>query len=299
MHAWVGTSVDQVGRTLDRFFGAASAFEQTEGSRLDVTIPLSYGAHDGLEAEVDLDARIALPRTERRWHLWLNSARNRLLTPDGLSADPNSARASGGVASTAEEETSQRRSGLGVQALFETSDTLSSLIDVGVGFVDGFRPDIHVRWESQYQWPFTDAWHARTRPTVFWSAHEGTGAGLTQIFEYFWSEKRFVRSETTAYTWHQEAVNEWTHSWTLYDQVSPTRGFAYRLGAFWDDTEQGPGLRSYGPNFRWRERIYKKWLFLETDLYARAYPGSERLQSDKGVRVKLEARFYAPDKTAP
>jgi hypothetical protein len=96
LHAWIGTSVDGVGRTLDRFFGVADEFEQTGGSRLDVTVPLSFESPTGVNAAVELDARVALPRTERRWHLWLKSAQDPFTEQDlndaGAGTSSNAAR---------------------------------------------------------------------------------------------------------------------------------------------------------------------------------------------------------------
>ncbi|WP_169338009.1 hypothetical protein [Hydrogenovibrio halophilus] len=292
VHAWIGSSVDGVGRTLDRFFGAADEFEQAGGSRLDVTLPFSYETTDGLGSAVDFDARIALPRTEQRWHLWLKSARDPFSAQAGSDADavasPESARVQ--VAQPTEE----RQTSLGFQTFFASNENLISLIDVGVGMNENYIPSLSAQIESQYVWDL-GVWEARTRPAVFWSGEEGAGARLTQLVSYYWTDRRFVRSETRIEAWRDGGARDLSHAWTLYDQVTPTQGFSYRFSAQWDNRRDGWGLRAYGPDVRWRQRVYRDWLFLETGVFARPHPGESWKKAEKGVQIELEARFYAPE----
>ncbi|WP_153003446.1 hypothetical protein [Thiomicrospira sp. WB1] len=292
VHAWIGSSVDGVGRTLDGFFGAADEFEQAGGSRLDVTLPFSYQSTDGLSSAVDLDARIALPRTEQRWHLWLKSARDPFSEQAGNNANAGSSSDSARV--QVAQPTEERQSSLGLQTFFESNENLISLIDVGIGMDEDYLPSLSAQIESQYVWDL-GVWEARTRPAVFWSGQDGAGARLTQLVSYYWTEQRFVRSETGMEAWRDDGGRDVSHAWTLYDQVSSTQGFSYRFSAQWDNRQDGWGLRAYGPDVRWRQRVYRDWLFLETGVFARPHPGESWQAAEKGILIELEARFYAPE----
>jgi len=293
VHAWLGTSVQGVGHTLDRFFGAADVFEQAQGSRLDVTVPVSLESNVGASATVDVDARIALPRTQRRWHLWLKSAsapfKNQLAenTPAQTTSDP---------VNVQQAQASQaRQSALGLQTFFESNEHLISLVDVGLGLGEARRPSLSVRVASQYLWDL-GLWQARTRPAVFWSGEKGLGTRVTQGLSYDWSARHFVRTQVEGTAWRDGGVHEIFHAWTLYDQISATQGFAYQVSAQWDNRQSGWGLQGFGPEIRWRQRVYRDWLFLETTVFARAQPGDDWGRVKKGGVIELEARFYAPDK---
>ena len=295
VHAWVGTSVQGVGRTLDRFFGAADVFEQSGGSRLDVTVPVAFESTAGASVAVDVDARIALPRTQQRWHLWLQSASAPFEAQEAQEAvgtantttqtSPGSARVQAGQASQA------RQSALGLQTFFESNEHLVSLVDVGLGFDEAHRPSLSAQIESQYLWDL-GAWEARTRPAVFWSGEEGGGVRVTQVLSYDWTARHFVRTELRGEAWRDGGAREIAHTWTLYDQISATQGFAYQVSAQWDNRQAGWGLRGFGPEVRWRQRVYRDWLFLETSVFARLRPGTGWEKVEKGGGMGLAPRFY-------
>lgn len=284
---WVGGYVEDLGESADAFFGTDEDFDRTQGSRLDIMTPLTIHANGKVDTRVKFRAKVALPRTNKRWNMIVQSAENSIQDYANASSDAN---VSGNTAATATAN-NDTATAVGLRYMLEVKDYTSSFIGFGWNF-RGISPDPYARIKGTYKWQLSDKIYSRMVQDLFWESSAGVGLTSKQIFDYQFNHENLFRSETQGTWWDKEQFYELHQTFYFYQTMNVHRAVAYHVGWDWDTKDVGPHLTSYHVGFNWRERIYKKWLFFEIQPRVDFSQDTNFRQADPNITFMFEAQFY-------
>jgi len=290
MHDWLGTYVDDFGEKADDFFGTEESFDRTRGSRLDIMFPIRFHADGAIDTQVKFRAKIALPRTNKRWHLMVSSAEDTL---QELANEDQGTSTSAVNNNTSATSTNQDGStAVGFRFLLETKNFTESYFDFGLNFRNIIEPDPYVRVKGTYKWQLSKKWYSRMYQNLFWENFDGVGLHSRQTFDYQVNNRYLWRSETNGTWWDKDQYYDLSHNFLFFDQVNVHRGLAYHLGWNWNTQAPGFHLTAYHTGVNWRERVYKKWLYFEIEPRIDFREDTHFQKADPSILFMLEAQFY-------
>lgn len=287
-HYWLSDKVDDFGEEADDFFGTEDSFDRTEGSRLDIMAPVTFHADGSIDTQLNFRTKIALPRTNKRWHLMVSSARDSmddLVSGGNVSGNNNNP-----------NDTTQQDDGtdVGLRYALDLAGFTVTFVDFGLNFRNIVEPDPYARVRLHYKWKLSPQWYTRMYQTLYWERYKGVGLKSRQLFDRQISQRYLFRSRTEGEWRDDDQQYSLSQNFILVDQVNAHRGLAYYIGWYWNWTPDAPGLalNAYSLGMNWRERIYKKWLFFEIDPGVNFDSDSDFNQADVSVKLMLEAQFY-------
>ncbi|MBD3611166.1 MAG: hypothetical protein HUJ13_01890 [Hydrogenovibrio crunogenus] len=294
VHSWLGGYVDDLGEEADDFFGTDDSFDRTRGSRLDIMFPVRFHANWGIDTQIKFRAKVALPRTNKRWHLMVSSAEDTLqeLANDEQGSSSSAINNNTSATSTNQDGTTA----VGFRFLLETKDFTESYFDFGLNFRNIVEPDPYVRVKGTYKWQLTKKWYSRMYQDLFWENYDGAGLNSRQIFDYQVNNRYLWRSETNGTWWDKDQYYDLSHNFIFFDRVNVHRGLAYHLGWNWNTQAPSFHLTAYHTGVNWRERIYKKWLFFEIEPRVDFREDTNFQTADPSILFMLEAQFYDDSK---
>jgi len=161
---------------------------------------------------------------------------------------------------------------------------------VGVKLTTPLEP--YVR--TTYRWLRSDGdrWLWRIEPLVFAQSQRGTGASITNTFDYAASDRWLLRTWTILKGEDDIAGLGWTQKFTAYQSISDKNAMSYALYATGQTQAEVP-LQDYGIELRYRKRIARKWLFVEFLTYL-SWPREfliEERKDNLGFGIEFEMQF--------
>lgn len=293
MHDWLSHKVDDFGEQADDFFGTDDSFDRTKGSRLDIMTPVRFHSDGSIDTQVKFRAKIALPKTQRRWHLIVSSAEDNIkeLSSGGAGTANNSPLNNASSATSPQQDDGTN---VGLRYALDLAGFTVTFVDVGLNFRNIVEPDPYARIKLNYKWKLSPKWYSRMYQDLYWESYKGVGLNSRQVFDRQINNQFLFRSQTEA-DWKDKDQNySLSQNFIFVDQVNVHRGLAYYLGWNWNWTPDAPGfnLSSYSVGVNWRERIYKDWMFFEIDPEFTFSDDTDFNKVDASIRFMLEAQFY-------
>lgn len=284
---WVGSEVEDLGQATDDFFGTETAFERSQGNRLDISFPFQFHQDGQIDQSINLRAKIDLPRTNKKWQIIVTSAEQSLT--ESLTGNDNTQPVQRKATAVNDKNNSNA---VGLRFLMDTKDLISSFVGFGVNFRNIIQPDPYARIKANKKWLLSPVWVSRMTHDLFWESVQGVGLRSSQTFDADLGQQHLFRSETIGTWLDKEQAYDVIHNFILFDQINVHRGLAYHLGWNWTTKQKGFYLSAYHAGVNWRERVYKKWLFVELEPRVDFTEANEFKKADFSVILMLEAQFY-------
>lgn len=277
---WLGGKVQKTGENIDDYFGTDEAFERSRDNRLDILTPVIIRDSGETEMTMKVRAKLALPKTEKRWQLLVTSEESSIKGEEGeLGAE--------------EADREKGNASVGFQVALEEYDKLASLLSFGVN-LRGFEiPEPYVRLKKSYEWGEAAAWISRMSHELFWESEDGAGLDSKLVFDKRISPQHLLRAQTDGTWWHSDEYYDLTQRLLFYQELSVYRLLTYQLYGNWEiQRSTGERLTGYGTAINWRERAYKNWLFFEIQPEVGFSEEDNFKEVQLSLMLMLEMRFY-------
>lgn len=152
----------------------------------------------------------------------------------------------------------------------------------------------YVKASYRRAWTLGERQMLRFRPVAYWRREEGAGASLGMDIDHLVSDRMLLRFGNWANVSQSPEVQgvEWLTSLALFQGLNNRRALTYRA-LVRGQTEAEVAVQDYGLELRYRQRVKRKWLFLELGT-SLTWPRSvlaERRESNWGVSLGVEAYF--------
>lgn len=271
------------GRWLDGLFGTEPLQGEQKGSllRLGVQNQLERG---GASYSPEVRLQLALPRTEKRFNIYLESQ-----TRDTFD---NTEESSPGVAQSPNPDTTQTGTDYlaGVKYVRETANYLNFRADAGMVLHWPPNPYTRLRLRKSY---FLGDWEVRFGETVFWSHKRGRGAETEMLWQHPMPQDFFFRSDTKTTYLEREGTFFSSHEFTITERLAPMEALVYRM-AVSDRGDDGEPYSQVLYDLRWRRSLYKRWLLMEVRP-AFVFPADQDFEMQPRLYFSVEALFGDPD----
>jgi hypothetical protein len=266
-HAAVSRGVIGAGRRFDRFFSDERLEEEVRGSRIRLRGGFELRRGPDVDLFEDIDAKIALPRTEQRFQLLLGRVGVRDQEDDELLAD--------------RERESEYLTGLRV--LLRENTWLRLQADGGSKFRPVPDPFTRLRARLLYE---LDPWAFRLTETGFWFTRDGYGQTTRVDVDRELGERFFARATGEATVSETSDGIEWAQRLSFQRVLSRRRAIAFDVEMF-GPTKPATYVDEYETSVRYRQRIWREWLFYELEP-ALVFPRERGYQLRPELTFRLE-----------
>ncbi len=258
---WLDRAQNQVYRTacnsaawFDGFFGDKRYDAATRETYGRLGVSALWDERDGWDQKIRLRARYALPSLRNRGELFLGRGDEQELIDerDGSQFDS-------------------------LPSTFNTSDEDSLLVGLGYGkggMERGFRFSVGARInfpvnpyvKASYRRSFAlgDKNLLRLRPVTYWKRDEGLGASMNIDLDHLIGDNLMLRFGNWGNVSESPDVEglAWSSALTLFQGLSNRRAVTYKTFVL-GETEADVPIQNYGFEVRYRQRVLRKWLFME------------------------------------
>jgi hypothetical protein len=133
-------------------------------------------------------------------------------------------------------------------------------LDAGVRISDPIDP--YVKGSYRFSRPLGEHDLLRLRETLFWQQREGFGVSTLVEWNHVFNRDNLLRWTNTAIFSENSIGMRWHSDLYLYHLVNTDRAFALELFTNGSTRLEVP-LTTYGSAVIFRQRVWRKWLFLE------------------------------------
>lgn len=271
-HTKVSDIVEDMARRVDRFFGNDRAFEEQNDTALQIRF--DFGSDEGELARLNssVRAKVALPGTEERLRLVLESdpdlpARDAPLD-DPLRSFGESSDYTLGLEGRAQASGWQLRPSLGVRAKWPL-DPYARLL--AIRYID------------------LGDWVSRVSGTASWFSTDGVGLDGTVDFDRRVNDDILFRSASSLAWRHDTSQTNAAQVLSLFQRLASQASLAYEIGAGADDDPQWE-INNYFARLRYRRLVYKTWAYVDVQPTI-AWPEDNDFQEELSLLVRLELNF--------
>lgn len=279
----VYTGVCGSARWFDGLFGNARYDQDSDETFGRLGLFEQYDRRDQLDTKLRLRARYALPNLENRVRLTLGRGDEQQLVEDRPTNSDNPA-----PSDFQSVEDDAWLLGLG----YSKQNGLEDGFDVGIGvrLSGGLDPYLKGTW--RHNWLFGSATMLRFRETPFWRDSRGFGATTQLSLDHLATDRILLRWDNLGTVAEDTEGLEWGTSVSLYQSLSRRRAISY-TALLRGETGADVPIRNYGVETRYRQNVFRKWLFVE--LSASVTWPREELTEDReinpGVGLGFEMYF--------
>jgi hypothetical protein len=213
----------------------------------------SYDRRDAFDAKLRLRARYALPNLKRKLRLTLGRGDDQAL----LEQRPADSQTPPPASLQATEEDSWLL-GLG----YSKESGLENGFDFGAGVRLNTPVDPYVKATYRHNFVFASDNMLRFRETPFWRDSRGWGATTQLTFDHLVTDQLLFRWDNIGTTAQDTDGFDWGTSVSAYQGFSQRRAISYSL-LLRGETGADVPIQNYGFETRYRQQIFRKWLFLE------------------------------------
>ena len=245
-HSDLSETVVNLGQRVDRFFGGEHYDREQKTSELRLSMRTLF-SEDGVEFDPKIRFRLALPNTEQRLSVVLESARNDLFGDSRSEVPP-------GVARDGDDDVFA-----GLRYIQRFAEVWN--VDADAGVKVKVPPDPYVRVRGGRSWG-GELGEARLSQSIFWENSDGAGATTELLLQRDLEGPKFLQAVTEA-TW-LDRYQRFFYGQTviLTHTFSEDHAVQFRVGVH-GESEPASRLTRYYVNLPWRRNIYRNWLFLE------------------------------------
>lgn len=243
-HDRVSERVIKLGDRLDALFGTGDPGDLPAGTLVRIANVARFD-DDGVAVDYRFRTRLALPRTERRFNLLLESDADETFEH----------RRDAGRRAEAEDARTPLRAGL--QYLSRIAGDLDVDVDLGVRLP--LEPFARARLRRSFS---LGPWEMRVGQSLFWYERVGEGASTEILFEREVAPKRLLRSVSDVTYLQREEQFYYSQDFLYSRNLRRDRGVVYQLGIR-GESEPSDRVQSYFVNLRARRSVGWEWLFVE------------------------------------
>jgi len=251
---WIYETVCGSAMWFDGFFGNARADERSRNTFGRIGLSSFWDQRDGFDSKLRFRAKFALPSAKNRGSLMIGR---------------------GDEDEIIEERTTQMDT---IPGNFNNIGDDSFMIGLGYSRGEGLRrgfkvsvgvkvrapPEPYVKLRYMRAFNLTDSTMMRLRPIVYWKTEERFGATMHVDFDQLLNETMMLRWANYANAAETKDIRgvEWESSLYLFQALSNRKALTYRTMVLGATGAEEP-LLNYGVELRFRQRVFREWLFLE------------------------------------
>jgi hypothetical protein len=213
----------------------------------------TYDRRDNFDTRLRLRARVALPNMENRLRLTLGRGVEQELVEERPTNSENPLPPSFQTVSD-----DAWLLGLG----YSKQSGLENGFDFGIGVRLNFPVDPYVKATYRHNFIFSGDTMLRFRETPFWRDSRGFGATTQVALDHLATETLLLRWNNTATVAEDTDGVEWGTGVTAYQSLKERRAISY-TALLRGETRAEVGLQNYGVETKYRQSVFRKWLFME------------------------------------
>lgn len=269
---------------VDNFYSTPEFENENKQSRMRVSFANTIQRHENPSYKPRLNLSLALPNTQQRLKLRLQSISDNELADETNEESPGESNIIDSVAKNSFS------TALGIVLLANKYADIQS--DIGVKLRTPPNPFSKLRIRRSFHFY---AWELRLTETFLWQKSDGKSATSRMNIEYPINEKYFFRTSTRLTYWDEDSYISALQAFTIFEQKSPLSVIAYSIGANGQNENDTHDLKhsqvnNYWAELRYRKNFYKDWLFYETNP-GLIFPKSNDYHLQPRLTVKLEAIY--------
>ncbi len=175
---------------------------------------------------------------------------------------------------------------------YSKKSDLQNGFDFGVGVRLNTPIDPYVKSSYRHNFVFSDRTMLRLRETPFWRDSRGLGATTQISLDYLATDSVLLRWNNIGTIAEDTDGLEWSTGFSVYQSLRQRRAISY-TALLHGETQADVGLQNYGVATRYRQSLFRKWLFM--DLSASVTWPRETLEEEReinpGVGLGFEMYF--------
>ncbi|MEZ5566319.1 MAG: hypothetical protein R3F24_12835 [Gammaproteobacteria bacterium] len=243
----------------------------------------SYDRRDKADTRLRLRARVALPNLENRFRVVVGRGQAQELVEERPASSENP------LPPTFNSVNDEAwLLGLG----YSKQNGLERGFDFGIGVRLRTPIDPYVKATYRHNFVFNSDTMLRFRETPFWRDSRGFGTTTEVTLDHLVNQTLLARWNNTATIAEDTEGFEWSSNVSLYQSISRRRAVSYTV-LMVGETEADVKLQNYGFEARYRQNVYREWLFME--LRAGLTWPKETLEEERkinpGVGIGFEMYF--------
>jgi len=270
---------------FDGFFGTRKYDQASAETFGRVSMSGFWDERNGFEPKVRFRARFALPGLRERTSLLMGRGDDKELVQE---REPPPVDAIPGNFNQIEDDSFLI--GLG----YSRNQGLERGFDFSVGAKLRWLPEPYVKASYRRAWDLDASTLLSVRPLIYWRDEEGFGTTLNFSVDRLLAQRLMLRWGNSANISEDPDVDgvEWVTRLSLFQAFDNRRAITYGVLLHGETLAEVP-LRNYGVELRYRQRILRKWLFLEL-LSSVTWPQEfriEKRETNIGLGLGIEMYF--------
>ncbi len=275
-HGFIVHHADNIAEWFDGFFGDARMEEEAPYSTVRLRLEAAWDENSDFDHDISLRGKIRLPKLNKRLSLLFQDDDED--SRDELNVDEQDSPDDVALQYTAREKNNYR-------------------IDTKLGLTSSLDPKASIRY--RYRRPVNDDIFGRFSTEVGYKGGDGAALRNRLDFDKTLDAKRVLSWNNRADWKEDEHGVEWSTSLVLNRRLSHKQAIAYYLSVAGQTQPESDGLdNSYGLGLRYRQNIFRPWLFYEVQPNYRwaKYENHSSRDGAAGIFFRLEAVFEREDK---
>jgi hypothetical protein len=269
-HDYVSEQADNLAAWMDSFFGVSRVDEEAPYSTLRLRVEPEWDEMDGWDTGLSLRGKVHLPKLNKRVSLLFSDDDGRTGSDD-LLIDRQNAPDDIALQITGRERKNDR-------------------IDFKLGLRSTLHPKMSVRY--RYEKPLSQAVIGRISQEALYRTDDGFASETRGDLDTILSEDRVLQWHNRLQWFEDEPGVYWNTGLSLNRRLSDNRALSYYT-AISGATEPGYYTRSYGFGARYRQNIFREWLFaeLQPSYFWRRDEFEDSRQGSAAILLRIEAVF--------
>lgn len=277
------TTVCGAAMWFDGLFGNLRYEQDTDETFGRIGLFETYDRRDRFDTRLRLRARYAFPAMKQSVRLTLGRGNEQALVEERPATTENPL-----PASFQSVDDDAWLLGLG----YSKQSDIEKGFDFGVGVRLRSRLDPYVKGTYRYNWVFDNENMLRFRETPFWRDTRGFGTTTQVTLDRLVGPELLLRWNNAATIAEDTKGFEWGSNVSAYKSFDRGKAISYTALVRGETSAEVP-IQNYGVETRYRQRMFRKWLFLELS-GSLTWPRELRVEERKinpGVGLGVEMYF--------
>ena len=272
-------SVNDVAKWFESFFGDERFVAEEAYSRIRLTPSVFFEEGEATDYKFRVNAKVKVPRMSKKLRLVIADTSEDEETVLARETFPEA------------RQSDSDATAIGLQYFLKTKNKLNTSVSAGIKIGSGHVVDFFLGPRVRKTWDF-DIWQIRFTERVRWYTDIGWESRTRFDFERLFRDDLFFRAITDL-RWRKQDYND--EGFRL--EAGPTLTQRLRKKAAIDyqwinvfNTKPSVRLDETTLRLRYRQRIWRKWLFFEVNPQV-AFRNDDDFRNTPGIEFRLEASF--------
>lgn len=286
-HADTKRLLNRTAHYMDDWFGTTDPNDPARAS-IRVMLDTHHNEYDGTTIKPRVRAKVKLPTLENRLSVMIGDDDLDLEKGGGIHND-------GRIITYGSETLDRHQAKEDNSSLALRWSNLQEYMGIETDADIGLRSnDIYLKLRGQKRWELDHNINSRFEQVYRYGSKSEHYALSTLEFSQPQSQHRTLINRThLSYTHQDHEKTAWSNSFYQQHYLSGKHGeraFSYGIYAGGDFDDKEPSLNSYGPYVSYRQPVWRKWLFFQTDV---SYYNDKNANRDHhfGIFNRLEVQF--------